>query len=141
MIINLISRSYLVAQLCTAAQAYCNQGISATTRKVYAAGLRKYVSFCREINQQPLTTCENTLILFVTYLAQHKLSYAIIQVYLSAVRYSHFKSNGSPIPRTPKLNYILKGIHRMSSSAINPENGSQLLFQLWNAFTPPCKTH
>ena len=70
------------------------------------------------------------MILFVTYLAQHKLSYATIQVYLSAVRYSHIKSNGSPIPRTPKLNYILKGIHRMSSLSHQPRERKPITFPI-----------
>ena len=41
-------------------QAYFNLGISTATRKAYTAGLRKYNTFCREINQPPITVCEDT---------------------------------------------------------------------------------
>ena len=81
------SPSFTMSQLSAAAQAYFNLGISAATKKAYTAGLRNYIAFCREINQQPIPACEDTLLLYVTHLAKLKLSYAMIQVYLSAVRY------------------------------------------------------
>ena len=89
-----------------------NLGISAATRKAYTAGLRKYITFCMKINQPPIPAYENTLLLFVTHLAQQKLSYTTIQVYLSAVRYSHITTSESTTLRTPKLNYVLKGIRK-----------------------------
>ena len=70
----------------------------------------KYNTFCREINQPPIPVCEDTLLLFVTNLAQQDLSYAMMQVYLSAVRYSLIKMGESTTLRTPRLNYALKGI-------------------------------
>ena len=56
-----------------------------------------------------MPVCEDTLTLFVTYLAQQNLSYATIQVYLSAVRYSGITTAKSATLRTPRLNYVLKG--------------------------------
>ena len=70
--------SFTISQLSAAAQAYFNLGISAATRKAYTAGLRKYITFCMKINQPPIPAYENTLLLFVTHLAQQKLSYATI---------------------------------------------------------------
>ena len=115
----------MISQLSTAAQVYFNLGISAATRKAYAAGLHKYITFCKEINQQPIPFCEeDTLLLFATHLAQQKLSYSTIQVYLSAVRYSHITTRGSTTRRTPKLNYVLKGIRK--TCAINHQPRERL---------------
>ena len=47
----------------------------------------KYNTFWREITRSPIPVCEDTLLLFVTNLAQQDLSNATIQVYLSAVQY------------------------------------------------------
>ena len=104
--------SFMISQLSAAVRAYFNLGISAATRKAYTAGLCKYITFCMKINQPPIPAYENTLLLFVTHLAQQKLSYAMIQVYLSAVRYSHITTSESTTLRTPKLNYVLKGIRK-----------------------------
>ena len=62
--------SFMISQLSAAARAYFNLGISAATRKAYTAGLRKYITFCMKINQPPIPAYENTLLLFVTHLAQ-----------------------------------------------------------------------
>jgi len=70
---------------------YFNLGISTATRKAYETGLHKYINFCTEINLQSLPVCEDTLLFSATHLAQQNLSYATIQVYLSAVRHNHIK--------------------------------------------------
>lgn len=75
----------MTSQLSAAAKVYFNLGISAATKKAYAAGLHKYIAYCREINQQPISACEDTLLLLITHLAQQKLFYAMIQVYFPAV--------------------------------------------------------
>ena len=46
--------------------------------KAYTAGLRKYNTFCREINQPSIPVFEDTLLLLVTNLAQQDLPYAMI---------------------------------------------------------------
>ena len=79
------SPSFTISQLSAAVQAYINLGISTATRKAYTVGLHKYNTFCREINQPPIPVCEDTLLLFVTSLAQQDLFYTMIQVYLSVV--------------------------------------------------------
>ena len=122
--------SFTISQLSVAARAYFNLGISNSTRKAYTAGIRKYIAFCFEINQPPIPVCEDTLMLFVTYLAQQNLSYATIQVYLSAVRYSGIKSAKSTTLRTPRLNYILKGIRKESAVNHQPRERRPITFPI-----------
>ena len=87
------STSFTISQLSAVVQAHFNLGILTATRKSYTTGLCKYNTFCREINQPPIPVCEDSLLLFVTNLAQQDLSYVTIQVYLSAVRYSHITTS------------------------------------------------
>ena len=62
------SPSFTISQLSTAAQIYFNLGISTATKEAYTAGVHKYNTFCREINQSPLPVCEDTLLLVFTKL-------------------------------------------------------------------------
>ena len=133
----LMSHSYRVTiihnklcQLSAAAQVYFNLGISTATRKAYTVGLHKYNTFCREINQPPIPVRKDTLLLFVTYLAQQNLSYATIQVYLSAVRYCHITTSESTTLRTPRLNYVLKGIRKTCSMNHQPREREPITFQI-----------
>ena len=126
------SPSFPISQLImsAAAQAYFNLGISTATRKAYTAGLWKYNTFCRKINQLPIPVCEDTLLLFVTNLAQQDLPYATIQVYLSAVRYIHTTTSESTTLKTPRLNYVLKGIRKTCAMNHQPREWQPITFQI-----------
>ena len=92
--------------LTTAAQTYFNLGISTATRKAYTANIRWFTTFCSQTKQQAVPASKETLLLFATYLAQQGLSYSIIQVYLSAVRYAHIAAGkySKTIIQTTPLN-------------------------------------
>lgn len=122
--------SATISQLSVAAQAYFNLGISNSTRKAYTAGIRKYAAFCSEINRPPIPVCKDTLMLFVTYLAQQNLSYATIQVYLSVVRYSSITSAKTTTLQTPRLNYILKGICKEGTVNHQPREQQPITFPI-----------
>jgi len=65
--------SFTVSRLNAAAQVYLDLGISKSTKNVYKVGLNKYITFCMEIYHRLLSVWEDTLLLFVTYLAQQHL--------------------------------------------------------------------
>ena len=113
-----------ISQLSVTAQAciWKYLGISNTIRKAYVAGICKYTAFCFKINQLLIPVCKDTLRLFVTCLAQQNLSYATIQVYLSAVRYSSITSAKTTTLQTPRLNYILEGICKKSAVNHQPRD-------------------
>ena len=118
------SLSVCLPQLSAAALTYLNLGVSESTRKAYQSGFQKYITFCRETNHRPVPVCEDTLLFFATYLAQERLSYPTIQVYLSAVRHSQVIA-GKLLPiATPRLDYVLKGIRR--SKATNCQSKERL---------------
>ena len=121
-----------ISQLTVAARAYIWKylGISNSTRKVYIAGIYKYTAFCFKINQPLIPVCEDTLRLFVTCLAQQNLSYATIQVYLSAVRYSSITSAKTTTLRTPRLSNILEGICKKSAVNHQPRDQRPITFPI-----------
>ena len=77
-----------------------------------------------------MPVCEDTLMLFVTYLAQQHLSYTTIQLYLSAVRYSGIITAKSTTLRTPRLNYVLKGIHKECAVNHQPRERQPITFPI-----------
>ena len=77
-----------------------------------------------------MPVCEDTLMLFVTYLAQQNPSYATIQVYLSAVRYSGITTAKYTTLRTPRLNYVLKGICRECAANHQPREQQPITFPI-----------
>ena len=60
--------------------------IAPSTAQVYATGQRRYLSFCRKSNSNPLPLSENQMCLFVVHLADEGLQHSSIKGYLSAVR-------------------------------------------------------
>jgi len=120
-------------QLSAAAQAYFSMGISAATKKAYRSGLQKYVALCSQTNQPPIPVSEDTLLLFVTHLAQQNLSYATIQVYLSAVQYSHItttESETSDTLITPWPMYVLKDIRKTCALTCQPRERLPITFSI-----------
>ena len=77
-----------------------------------------------------MPVCKDTLMLFVTCLAQQNFSYATIQVYHSAVRYSGITTAKSTTLRTPRLNYALKGIRRECAENHQPRERQPITFPI-----------
>jgi len=73
---------------------------------------------------------EDTLLLFVTYLAQQHISYDTIQVYLSAVKHNLVTAGISLPERTPRLTYVLKGIQRSLAIAQQPQERLPITFPI-----------
>ena len=105
-------------------------GIAASTKKAYNAGLRKYATFCMDTYHQLQPICEDTLLLFVTYLAQQHLSYPTIQVYLSAVRHNQLTTDKSWPTAAPRLHYVLKGIRRSYATTYQPRERLPITFPI-----------
>ena len=104
------------------AQQYYNNGPAPTTRSTYATGQQRYTAFCRLINVLPTPATERILMLFATHLTTTNISYAIIKVYLSAIRQLHVTQG--PLQYfnqqlTPRLQQTLKGIQK-TQTATNP---------------------
>jgi len=97
---------------------YFHKGLAANTHATYSTAQRQYFDFCKKHNLTAVPAEEDTLLLFVTHLAQ-RIKPQSIKVYLAGVRALHI-SNGfhSPFTNTIKLNQTLRGIEREHSTII-----------------------
>lgn len=109
-----------ITSLQTALQGYYQKGLAKSTHKSYQAGQKRYLMFCSEVKRSAVPTTEETLLLFVTHLAQHELTHATIKVYLSAVRNLHVTAglhNEFSAHLTSRLEMVLRGIKDKSLTA------------------------
>jgi len=83
-----------------------------------------------ETYHQLQTVFEDTLLLFVTYLAQQHLSHPTIEVYLSAVRHNQFTTDKSWPTAAPRLHYVLKGIQRSYATTYQPRERLPITFPI-----------
>jgi hypothetical protein len=99
-----------ISRLDGKAQNLLRKGITQSTEKVYLSAHRGYLLFCQHLNLQPLPATEDTLILYVTELAQTR-AHSTIKTYLAGVRHLHVINGlGNPLEGKLKLNLVLKGI-------------------------------
>ena len=124
--------------------ALVDRGVAASTLKAYAAGKRRYLSFCAQFGLQPLPVSEVLLLRFVAHLVQLGLAPPSIRLYLSAVRHMQITEGMSDpaLASTPRLNYALRGLKRayggrgrQSRLPITPDILLRIL-QVWSHSTP-----
>ena len=108
---------------------YFSAGISASTTRVYSAGINKYLLMCRRLAVHPTPTSEQLLCKFVTYLALNKISSNTIRVYLAGVRQLHIREGLPPPPTTAmaRLAQVLRGIKSSQAKTELPSSRRQRL--------------
>ena len=70
-------------------QYYYANSLVINIQSTYSAGQLRFHSFCHSIKATCMPTSEPTLILFATYLASERITYATIKVYMAAIRNTH----------------------------------------------------
>ena len=93
----------------------------------------KYLVFCDQCKQQAIPTSEDTLVLFVTHLANQQLSHATIQVYISVVRYLHIVNkeyHTFTACVTPRPGQVLKGIRKTHALTHSPKERQPITFPI-----------
>ena len=95
-------------------QCYCllSHGLAPSTRRSYSSGQRCYARFCVPLGFPQVPASEWSLMLFATWLSQHrKLSPSTVSSYLAAVRSLHVDLGVAyPTLGTPRLHRLLQGI-------------------------------
>ena len=108
-----------ISALYKAVQFYYKHSLALSTRELYTYGILPYLQFCNLINQPPLPTSEQTLLLFTTHLALQHLTTSTIQTCFSVVHYLHLSSNhlmAYTTQLTPRVQQVLHGIKRHQAS-------------------------
>ena len=87
------------------------KGIAQSTEKLYNSA---FLQFCHHLSLQPLPAIEDSLILYVTDLAQSR-THSTIRTYLAGVHHLHIVQGlGNPLEGKLRLNLVLKGINRVN---------------------------
>lgn len=108
-------------------QFYVQQGISASSHRTYATGVKRYEQFCTQFNiVNPYPVCQSTLCYYISFLASQGLAATSIKVYLSALRHKQIVLG---LPDTghatmPKLKLVTSGIAR--AKALAPKGPQRL---------------
>lgn len=94
---------------------YFHKGLAENTHRTYSSAQRQYLTFCDRHGFTAVPASEETLSLFVAFLAD-RLKPQSIKVYLASVRALHI-SHGihNPLTHTIKLHQTLRGIERVHS--------------------------
>ena len=94
-----------------------SSGLAKSTNQVYQSGSNRYLKFCSSALLEPFPVSEQKLAFFVAKLYLEGLSSTTVKTYLCAVRYTQIAIGlGDPqIPSMPQLEYILKGIRKLSA--------------------------
>ena len=84
----------------------------------YTSAKRRFVSFCQQLNLNPVPASQHTVALFVTHLSQTGLRASSIQAYISAIRHLHITAGQAPPQWNDwhQLHYVMRGIRRAQSS-------------------------
>ena len=89
------------------------KGIAESTARSYSAAQKLFLDFCSRLKLCPLPASEDTLILFVSEVAQ-SLSHSTIRCYLSGIRHLHVLNGlDNPLENRLRLGLVLKGIQRV----------------------------
>ena len=101
----------VVSQLSQQAAILVSQGLRPSTRQTYSSAEKQYCRFYQNYGLCPIPATEETLLLFVTYLANFRgLKHGSIRVYLSATRSLHVH-NGAAYPSPlHRLDLALKAL-------------------------------
>ncbi len=91
-----------------------NESLAPSTKRVYAAGQRRYLDFCRTgtLNPYPFPLTEDQLCTFAAHVMEEGLQHSSIKGYFSAIRRLQIvKGLGDPFATSwPLLEYTLRGI-------------------------------
>ncbi len=101
-----------VDQLAQAVRFYFNHALAPSTQRTYQSAKNRYLKFCMRGSLSPIPVGENTLCLFVAFLAEEKVAHRSIKSYLSAVRHLQI-SQGLRDPHIGDMSHleqVLKGI-------------------------------
>ena len=122
-----------MTELYTAMRRYYSKSASPATQKSYKAGTKQYMQFCQRFSLPCVPTSEGTLLLFAIHLATCGLSYATTKVYLAAVWNLHTTAgqhSAYDAKFTPRIQHLLKGIHKESARLQPPKSAFQSLSRL-----------
>ena len=92
---------------------FYSQGLASNTKKCYSSGQKRFLSFCKKFNLDPIPPSEYTTLLFISQMGLEGLSLSTIKSYLASIR-NLLINAGFPNHHiyTPKVELVIRGIKR-----------------------------
>ena len=135
------SLSVVLGGLQMRAAHYFHKGLADNTHRIYNSAQRQYLTFCETHDFTAVPASEETLSLFVAFLAD-RLKPQSIKVYLAGIRALHISHRlHNPLTHTIKLQQTLRGIEHVHSSPPKQKLPItfDLLCRLQHFIDPPSK--
>eukprot|EP00111_Clytia_hemisphaerica_P001543 TCONS_00004403-protein len=115
---------------------FLQNSLATSTLQTYRSGARRYINFCSCFRLAPFPVSEIVLCLFVSHLAQCRLSFKTIRVYLFGIQY-HSLLHGFSI-KISNMNYLyytLRGIRRIQGNSLTrPPRSPITVSHLWSLY-------
>jgi hypothetical protein len=89
-----------------------------STRSTYTSAQKRYLRFCESFSYNPLPTCEETMLGFVSFLFSQGLKGTSISVYVAAVRSLHDHCGLLYPDQMPRLKLAMRGSHVLSDPPV-----------------------
>ena len=101
-----------MSQLRAEAKGFRSSALASTTKKTYRSQLNSYLTFCNTYRVDPVPASQETLTVYMAYLAR-RLSSNSIQGYMNVIRLLHLEAGfENPLEANWDLKMIFKGISR-----------------------------
>jgi hypothetical protein len=101
-----------LAELVREARDYKRSAYALSMQKTYRSQLRRFLQFCLDYNCSPIPVSQETLVVYVAYLAR-SLSASYIPNYLNVIRILHLEAGlPNPLEGNFELNMLKRGIKR-----------------------------
>ena len=129
-----------IPHLDNAVQFFCTQDIATSTRRTYAAALRKFSNFCTSFKiAPPLAVSEKLLCYFASYLAEKHLSPQTIKTYLSGVRHMLIVLGLPEPPSSQRLKLVQSGIERIHAQ--RPSSATKIRLPITPSILSKIQSH
>ena len=105
-------------ELAETTQLLIHNALKDSTRSTYTSAQRRYLKFCNAFRFDPLPTCEETMLGFVSYLFSEGLKGTSITVYVAAVKSLHSHCGLDYPDKMPKLGLAMRGSKVLSDPPV-----------------------
>ena len=128
-----------LALLETSVQHYFENGLAPSTQRTYQAGIKSFMRFCSLVGVSPTSVNQDTLCLYVAFMANNNCAFQTIKTYLSAIRNFQISNRVSPVPTSSmhRLQLVLRGTRRHLSHLFRRNLVCPLPLQSLGEFEPP----
>ena len=96
-----------------------SNGLASSSRRTYAQGVRRFISFCSVYSLNPLQPSELLIIRFISYISTAPIATSTVRVYLAAIRAWYLSMGLNPGSLyTPRVSWVIRALDRSNSPPV-----------------------